>query len=206
VALTDADREQIVALYDGEIRFVDEYVGRLVGLLREIGVWNRTILVLLSDHGEEFWDHGSVLHAHSVFQEVLRVPLIVHLPEGARAGTRVAEPVRLLDVAPTLYDLVRLPIPPAVQGTSLAARMQGKDARAPASMAQGGSASAWIDYPWKLIETRSGERGEWSAALYDLSSDPKETMDVASQNPDVVARLRQELALTLARRASRRAD
>ncbi|HKX45255.1 MAG TPA: sulfatase, partial [Planctomycetota bacterium] len=104
--LDEEDERKLVALYDGGILYADQFVGRLVLLLRELGIDDETALVLLSDHGEEFWEHGSVLHSHSLYQELVHVPLIFSLPGGRAAGARVAETVRLIDVAPTLLELL----------------------------------------------------------------------------------------------------
>ena len=106
VELTPRDQRRIEALYDGGILYADGYLGRLIDLLRELGHWEETLLVVLSDHGEEFWDHGNVGHAHTLFQELVHVPLLVRLPGDRHSGRRVEATVRLIDVGPTILDLV----------------------------------------------------------------------------------------------------
>ena len=110
-ALTEADKERIVSLYDGGIRYTDQFIGRLTLLLRELSLADDTVVVLFSDHGEEFWEHDSVLHSHTLYDELIHVPLIVALPGSELAGTRVATTVRLMDIGPMLLDLLGIEDP-----------------------------------------------------------------------------------------------
>ena len=102
--LTADDREFIKAAYDEEIAFVDQQLGRFRVALAERGILNRTLIVLTADHGEEFFEHGGFEHGHAMWEQVLRVPLIISGP-GVRPG-REGGPVSLVDVAPTLIDAV----------------------------------------------------------------------------------------------------
>ena len=102
----DRTREQIVALYDGEIAFADAQVGAILEALEKAGKADETLVIVTADHGEEFWDHGSLGHGESHFQEQLHVPLIVAGP-GVRPGT-IEEPVSLIDLFPTILDLLRI--------------------------------------------------------------------------------------------------
>jgi arylsulfatase A-like enzyme len=111
--------------YDREIRFVDDKLRELVSSLDAHGLRGSTRIVVLSDHGEEFGEHGSFQHGTALFEESLRVPLIFAGP-GIPAGRRVSEPVSLIDVAPTLLALADLPIPPKLDGTSLVPAMRGE--------------------------------------------------------------------------------
>jgi arylsulfatase A-like enzyme len=121
--IDDRDLEHIIATYDGEIRSMDDGFGYLIEFLREQGLYDDTMIVLTSDHGEEFGEHGKVgWHSHSLFDELLRVPLIVKLPAAAGAGTEVAHQVRGIDVAPTILGVLGLEAPASFSGMSLLAR------------------------------------------------------------------------------------
>jgi arylsulfatase A-like enzyme len=111
-------REDIVALYDAGIRWVDAQVARLVDTLRELGLWENCVTALTADHGEEFLDHGGRYHPPSnVAEELVRVPLLLRAPGLAQTG-KVAAPFSLLHLAPTLLDLADAPIPGSFRGRS----------------------------------------------------------------------------------------
>jgi len=111
------------ALYVGSVADTDDWVGRFLDGLRRLGLYDRALIVLTSDHGEEFGDHSPDAfydaHGHSLWQEMVRVPLIVKLPGQESAGTRVGATSRAVDVMPTVLDVVRLPGTAQMQGTSL---------------------------------------------------------------------------------------
>jgi arylsulfatase A-like enzyme len=177
MTLAEAERERIVALYDGGIRHADAHLGKLQRLLQELGLWDETILVILSDHGEELWDHGSILHSRQLYQEILRVPLVIRLPHGSHGGTRVTAPVRLLDVAPTILDLLGLtPFPRGYQGRSLLQLITGSesDQVLPEPFISSAMARrAAIQWPWKII--RDGKLESYE--MYNLEEDPLEQHD-----------------------------
>jgi arylsulfatase A-like enzyme len=100
-----ADVEHLRALYDGEVHAADRAFGTFVDLLKFFGLYDRSLIVLLGDHGEEFYEHGGFDHGRTLYDELLRVPLIVKLPRSQQAGTRVAVAVSLIDVAPTIAAL-----------------------------------------------------------------------------------------------------
>ncbi len=116
--LTPRQRESLIARYDGELRYMDEQFGRLRAGMEQAGLWDDTLVVVIADHGEEFWDHGSFEHGHSHFAEVVRVPLIVRRP-GGPAGVVRDERVRQLDVAPTILEYAGIPVPPGLPGHPL---------------------------------------------------------------------------------------
>jgi arylsulfatase A-like enzyme len=117
-------------LYLGGIAWVDQWIGRLVAKLRQQGLYNNTLIVLTSDHGEEFNDHHANTfydrHGHSLYEELVHVPLIVKLPQQARAGTRVSAVTRLIDVMPTILDVAGVtPTSKRMQGESLRPLWEG---------------------------------------------------------------------------------
>ncbi len=115
------DLEHVVALYDGEIRYTDDHLGRIVARLEALGVLDDTIVVVTSDHGDEFFEHGRKGHAKTLFDEVLHVPLVVRYPRRVAFGRRIEQQVRLMDVAPTIVGLAGVPVPESFGGPGLAA-------------------------------------------------------------------------------------
>jgi arylsulfatase A-like enzyme len=115
------DRERIVGQYDGEIAYGDQEFGRFLGALKARGLYERAMIVFLSDHGEEFLDHGYWVHGHTLFDELVRVPLIVKYPGNQHAGRRVQRQVQLVDVLPSVLKSQDLPVPkpPAIVGRAL---------------------------------------------------------------------------------------
>jgi arylsulfatase A-like enzyme len=197
-------RERKIALYDGALRYVDGEIGRLLDGLRELGREEDTLIVVTADHGEEFWDHGEaerleggdprdvwgVGHGHSLYQELLHVPLIVAGP-GIAAEARIPCPVSLLDVAPTILQALRLPPVPAMEGQSLRRFLaSGEPARcelralAAESPAYGPDARALLYKDWKLV-LRKGA----APALYDLAQDPDEHRNLAPESSRNLAML-----------------
>lgn len=113
-ALTDAERESMLALYDGSLRYVDDQLAELFRWLERRGQWQDTIVCVVADHGEEFGEHGRVGHGHGLYEGLLRVPWILRVP--GRAPGRVAAPVSLIDVFPTLLAAADLRAPPTHDG------------------------------------------------------------------------------------------
>lgn len=105
----DPDRlSHLIGLYDNEIRYVDFYVGKLFNKLKEQGIYNESIIILMSDHGEMFLEHGLMRHINGVYDELIHIPLIVKIP-GYMENTSVSTPVQLIDILPTLLDSVGIP-------------------------------------------------------------------------------------------------
>lgn len=119
--LPETLRQNLIALYDGEIRYTDEkLIGQLVGLLHELKLDRSTVVVITSDHGEEFFDHSSWGHGHQLYNEILHVPLIIKFPGNQAKGLRIDYPVRLVDVLPTLLEIARVELPSGkIDGRSL---------------------------------------------------------------------------------------
>jgi len=107
---TSAQRDWIHRLYLGEVRAVDDAVGRLTGELKRLGMYDGTLIVVLSDHGEEFWEHGAYGHGHSLYDELLHVPLLVKLPRSTERGV-IDVPVSTASVMPTVLSLAGSPLP-----------------------------------------------------------------------------------------------
>ncbi len=122
------DREILIAQYDGDVAYGDQEFGRFVRELRARGLYDDALVVFLADHGEEFLDHGQWLHGRSVFDELIRIPLLVKFPGGRWAGKRVSEQVQEVDVLPTVLKSQGLPVPepPAIAGRPLQPVLEGR--------------------------------------------------------------------------------
>jgi len=114
-----ADYRHILALYDGEIRYTDEHVERLLQEMKRLGNYGDSLIVVTSDHGEEFLEHGSWEHQKTLYDEQLRVPLVIKYPGNVAGGTTVEDQVSLIDVAPTILSALSLPAPGGLSGRDL---------------------------------------------------------------------------------------
>jgi arylsulfatase len=197
--------------YDSSIRGLDVELARLFERLRTNGLHEKTAIVFLSDHGEEFQEHGRMWHGQSVYGEMARVPLVMRWP-GRIKPHRVDEAVQLIDVMPTLLDISRLTHPEGLQGQSLMPLLEGegKAASGAVSAANGWKrrpaiiekrienkeefpsnieAVAIVDGQWKLIHNTAGATDRPEFELFDVVKDPFDQKNLADQNPDVVKRL-----------------
>lgn len=188
-AIDAADRKFIETAYDAEIRSMDRALGRLLDGLRERGLLDDTLVVFTSDHGEEFGEHGDWgWHGHTLFDELLRVPLIVRFPDGRWAGERVRRQVRLVDLAPTVADGLGVPAPESWWGVSLRPLLEG-DELAPLI------AVAMIDQD-KEVPAGGVRTGRWkylSGRLFDLEHDPREAVNVLLDHQELAAALSDHL-------------
>ncbi|PYX36421.1 MAG: hypothetical protein DMG81_16040, partial [Acidobacteria bacterium] len=105
--------------YDGEVAYADASLGKLFAYLKQHGLYDRSLIMLMSDHGESLGAHGEAMHGIFLYDETIHVPLLFKLPSALLAGRRVSTRVRLIDVAPTLLSMLSLPLPPTFQGESL---------------------------------------------------------------------------------------
>lgn len=183
------DLEHVVALYDGEIRWVDSWIGELVAELRRRGLLDRTAIVLTSDHGDEFFEHGQKGHQKNLFEPVLRVPLIVRPPEGGARGVRSDALASLVDVAPTLAALSGLQPPAAWSGRSLVDRDGGvvvEEGLATVFADLFGRRKALLRGPWKLLAGPGGADSRLRVrALFDLEEDPAELGNRKRARPEI---------------------
>lgn len=199
--------------YDGSIRGMDVEIGRVVQTLRRLGLDENTLIVFLSDHGEEFHEHGRMFHGQSVYGELTRVPLIMRWPAGIPAGVVVDELVQSIDVMPALLEMSGLTPPDGMQGQSLVPLVTPAAngpatagwKRRPAITEKALTATSWAPPPhdtesyaitdgqWKLIHNRTRPRGGPEYELYDFLNDPLDSIDVAGQHHDEVTRLARAL-------------
>lgn len=227
INFTDIDKKAVVALYDGQLRQLDDYVGRLIGKMKDWGILDNTLIILTSDHGEELLDHGFIGHASTslnakLYDEIIHIPLILWWPRKLEHRV-INELVQQVDIMPTILDMLGLPVPEGLQGSSLLPLMHGKtlcDSQpVPGNFGKekvfcetilGGYQSTkemekiklrcirTKDY--KLIYTNipphalsSEGSNSETYELYDLKKDPKEQKNIVEKRPDIVKELQKEL-------------
>ena len=176
------------ALYDGEISYWDAEFGQLLDGLRQRGLYDDLTIIVTSDHGEEFNDHGGFWHGTTLYDEQVRVPLLVKLPHSRRGGTVVRHWVQSIDLMPTVLDLVDAPVPEGVQGGDL---FTGTDVVYAEESHEGNVLESVRELDgtdeYKLITANpNNPRGLEPVELYRVDLDPGEQDNVASTSPDEV--------------------
>ncbi|HUP47958.1 MAG TPA: sulfatase-like hydrolase/transferase [Thermoanaerobaculia bacterium] len=178
--------------YDGEVATADAIVGEFLDRLRASGVYDRAIIIVLSDHGEGLGDHGEPEHGIFLYREVIRIPLLLKLPAGARRGETVAAPVGLVDVMPTVAALTGMTPPTGVRGRSLL------DEADPQRQMYSESLYPRIHLGWSELRSLAGSRYQYIEAprpeLYDIAGDPRQRKNVIDAQRRVAADMRAELA------------
>jgi len=181
--------------YDGEIAFVDACIGRLVSALERTGRLDRTLVAVVSDHGESLGEHGEQEHGMFLYESVLHIPWIMRLPARAHAGTIVGDQVRVIDVLPTLAAIVGVPMP-RIDGESVASLVEGKTRRTTPSSFAETYYPKW-HYGWSELKSVRGDRLKFIDApkqeLYDLRADPAELRNLASDRSTLAAGMNSEL-------------
>lgn len=200
----EAIEESINVLYDASVLWADENISNIVDILKEQGIWDRAIFILLSDHGEEIGDHGGWFHDQSVYEELIRVPLIIHFPSNKFAGQRIDTDVSLIDLMPTIFDyLGRSDLCADCRGSSLMGLLDGSKQRQQGELSVNAVRINQKKYyrPWK--ESRGDvnvgvRQDKWKAIwnddlqsieLYDLRTDPGEQKDLSGQHAELTRRL-----------------
>jgi len=195
VSWTPRELRFLQGLYDGEVAYVDAQLGKLVEELRKKGLLQRTILVVLSDHGESFLEHGTVRHCQTVFDAEVKTPLLLRLPR-QRHGEKLGGAVENLDVVPTLVDMLGLPVEgQRFEGRSLLPRLDGKAGGERYAFSMVNRWRGVADDRYKLVT----ELGTDDWRLFDLRRDPGEQRDVKGEAKEAFARLRKALQEQLAR-------
>ncbi len=190
--------EKTKALYDGEIAYNDQELAGLLERLEQEGIAANALMVFLSDHGEEFFEHGGWQHGSTLFEEQLMVPLIATFPAGAHAGSRVERPVRVMDLLPTIAEVVGAEPPGGTDALSFLPLVTGgADAEySPPNYAHLDLdiylVSSLIDGDLKLVRRELPEKGA-GVKLFDLAADPLEKDDLAPTEPGRVADLAAQL-------------
>jgi arylsulfatase A-like enzyme len=205
--LTPAERENLIAYYDAAIAYLDFALRDLVKRLRDLNLYDNTMILVTSDHGQAFGRRGHLFHIMSVYENQVRIPLLIKYP-GQRQGAVVEQPASLVDVFPTVLDAAGLPLPAPVEGLSLLR----PETAAPRTLLAESYPNAFllalhprfrrveralIRWPYKLIVDTRGKR-----ELYHLESDPDETRNLYARQPAIAASLLAELERRVAAKRS----
>lgn len=195
--INENERQHLIDLYDAEISFADEQIGRLLMYLRRLDSLDSTLVIVTADHGEEFGEHGQFSHRFELYDELLRVPLIMRLPlskvsdRSLAAGQVVTAQVRLLDLVPTVLDLLNVGGGP-FEGASLLPLVEGHDETPRIAISETQPKTglyAIRQADWKLIlNVHTG-----AVELYDLRQDPRETTNCANTAPLMASKLEAQL-------------
>ena len=175
---SERDQERIEALYENEIAFNDKYFGQLIDTLKKQGIYDETLIIVSADHGDEFWEHGSCGHGHSLFQELVSVPLMIRWPKSLPRGARFEAGADGVDLLPTLATLMGKSID-GIQGRDLSAQMSVSDAYPQAVMASQGVEQ----FTLAVSSAKVIYRGPGSLQAYHLKADPSEQQDVSATHP-----------------------
>ncbi|HET7767685.1 MAG TPA: sulfatase [Chloroflexota bacterium] len=196
------DAAYVEALYDQEVRHLDDAIGELMGTLDQLGIADETLVVLLGDHGESFTEHGIFFDHHGLYDCTIRIPLIVRWPGQVPAGRRLPQLLQHQDVAPTLLEAAGITIPDETDGVSRWPLLTG---RVDGDTASGYDRIFTCESTWqakwsirtethKLIVSREPDRyGNPERELYDLIADPGETRNLAGVEPALARELERDL-------------
>jgi len=181
-SLDAEDAKYLEKVYDGKVRLADERVGAFLSELKALGLYDRSIIIIMSDHGDEFMEHGGLDHGATLYQEQLHVVMMARFPGYGRRHD-IRTPVRTIDLFPTVFDTLGLDGPSNVDGTSLLPLLRGD------SM----DLQVFAETDYRLfVHHRMGRNGHYKLILdlldgkrelYDLKSDPGETKDLSSGDP-----------------------
>ena len=195
----EVDEQQLadlVALYDAEIRFNDEQFGRLIAELKRQGLYDSTLILVVSDHGEEFFDHGWWQHGKTLYQEQLGVPLIVRFPNGEGAGNSIEAIAQHIDIVPTILDVAGVEMPEGLTGRSLRGLLSGVPGE---DLVQ---AVSYLDMDNREAESVTSAIGKLilhhydigqGELLFDLSTDPDELVNLVDERPVIAGYLQQAM-------------
>jgi len=179
-SVTDTERKSMIDLYDSDLRYTSQAIGRLFAKLEELDIWGDTALICTSDHGEEFGEHGNFFHRNVPYDEILHVPLFVKAPNYTEDV--VAGPRELLDIAPTICEIVNIE-EQIFDGIPLSCT-DSRQIIATGSFTESGPVVAGRWDGWKYISTASREE------LYNLQEDSSEQQDLADQHSEIASRYR----------------
>ncbi|MFP6615716.1 MAG: sulfatase-like hydrolase/transferase, partial [Candidatus Hydrogenedentota bacterium] len=189
----DFEHQNLIDLYDAEIAYVDSLLGEYFDFLRESDQYHSALIVVMSDHGEEFHEHGGTSHGKTLYNEQLKVPLLVKLPRNRLAGTHNDHIIETVDLAPSVLEYIGLQPEPGFQGLSFASASKSRRPIAYSSLRldEKSMEAAQTD-TWKLIVDHNTRKKQW----FNLINDPGELHPIAAapQDPDPLLRHIQKMS------------
>jgi arylsulfatase A-like enzyme len=202
IKLTGEDKQHIINTYDAEIRSMDENFGLLIGYLKEKKLYDNTLIIFTSDHGEEFGEHGTwAMHSHTLFNDQLHVPLVIKLPGSKYASRKVDHLVRSIDILPTVMDLLGEKPSKDFEGGSLVPLMKGiPPKKLVFAISQRDMQKTSVSAYWSVM-TRKWKL--YDAKLFNLLNDPGELKDVSRSHEDLKTNL-QKYALKYIKRKNKK--
>lgn len=194
-----ADAPEMLRLYQGEIRFLDGHFAKLIEKLKSLGLYDRTIIALTADHGEEFQEHGGWWHGLTLYEDQIHIPFLVKwLRDHREAPERVEDHLaRQIDIAPTLLARAGAPVPGAMQGLDLLAPWEERAEKDQIHLAEedheGNVLRALRTLDWKWLEANEGNpRGLPAEQLFEIRLDPGEQNDLVTQRPEIAREMREK--------------
>jgi arylsulfatase A-like enzyme/cytochrome c biogenesis protein CcdA len=184
IRLSAEEKDLVRGLYRDEVASVDAAVGTVLGALDASGMRADTLVICVADHGEEFWEHGGVEHGHTVYEELIHLPLILRWPGHLLAGARVSQVVRIVDVLPTALELLGLPLPPSLDGQSLMPVLRGDEPAGRVALVE----NMLFSEERTGLRTATRKYVRWADGkeeVYDLVSDPGERRDLAGVDGEI---------------------
>ena len=181
--------------YDGELAYVDRQISRVFEELKRLGQMENTVVVVVGDHGESLGEHGEDSHGYLLHEATLRVPMIIAGSSQAAAGHRVPTPVSLIDLFPTLLEIAGAAVPEQIKPRRLQPALSGKPL--PTRFCYSQTVEPYLQAFWSPLQSITNDRWRYvrttKPELYDLTVDPRELVNLAAQNPDMVSELDGEL-------------
>jgi choline-sulfatase len=193
--VNDNDKAYLEALHDAEITGSDALFAKFIADLKTLGVYDTSVVIVVSDHGDQFYEHGSVGHGDTVYQELTHVPMIIRAPGLLPKGGVVNADVEMMDMAPTLLDLAGLKADPKMEGTTLIPLVFDEVGASPrAALTVDGQIARGL----KVDRYRLVHKGPGRMELFDEFTDPREQKDVAAERPIALRGMRGVLGLLYA--------
>jgi arylsulfatase A-like enzyme len=181
-AVSIDDKRHVRALYDGEIRNTDEYIRRLMAKMKNLKIENDTFFIITADHGEEFLDHNGWNHGRTLYNELLKIPLILYYPERLPKGKKIETPVSIVDIMPTIIDIVNIKQDTHAEGESLLPIIDGAKRRQKFLFSSyKRRLYSLVDGEWKFIVDKKNNRVQ----LYNILSDPQEKTNLANAKQEL---------------------